>query len=68
MSLLGVVITVEQLAAAAEPELVELFNAVKTALDQKSAAAATQAAIEGADDAVDANEEVELDEKKGLLP
>jgi predicted RecB family nuclease len=68
MSLLGTVITIAQLIDAELPELEELAGAVKNAIDQKSAAAATQAAIEGADDAVDADEQIILDQKKGLIP
>ena len=68
MSLLGDVITIEQITAAALPELETLYKAVKAAFDQKSAAAATQAAIEGADAAVDADEAIEYDRKKGLIP
>ncbi|HSY21508.1 MAG TPA: hypothetical protein VK841_05310 [Polyangiaceae bacterium] len=65
MSLLGDVITVAQLFDAELPELGDLFNAVKDAIDQKNAAAATQASIAAVDVAVDVNEDLKFPKADG---
>jgi hypothetical protein len=64
MSLLGDIITIAQIANAALPELQELGVAIEKELQSRDAAAATQAAIAGADAAVDADEQIEYDRRK----
>jgi hypothetical protein len=60
MSLLGDVITVEQLAAAAAEDFKALYDAVMIEFQKRDKAAATQAAVAAIEVAVDVNEDLKF--------
>jgi hypothetical protein len=68
MSLIGDVVTIEQIAVAATDELVTLYNWVKDEIASRGQTAlldSTQAEIKAVDDAVDLNEDAKFPKGDG---